>query len=149
MINSTKELLVSLGVPPSLILTEAFVSPGVNEKVNVNGSALRDVNSIPSGSNTANATTTSENDQTFTISFARCNQSIEVTASSTVLESAEELGIELPFECRSGVCGQCMTKLLRGSVIMESEDALSQSAKNNQFILACQSHPQSSVVVDA
>ncbi len=147
--DSTKELLVSLGVPSSLIFTEAFVSPGVNEKLNVNGIALRDANSIPSGSNITNATTTSENDQTFTISFARSNQSIDVTASSTVLESAEELGIELPFECRSGVCGQCMTKLLKGSVVMESEDALSQSAKHNQFTLACQAHPQSNVVVDA
>jgi glycine betaine catabolism B len=147
--DSTKELLVSLGVPPSSICTEAFVSPGVGKQAKVNGSPVADFGQMPMDRNSAGAAVAGNNDDSFTISFARSNQSIDVTANSTVLESAEQLGIELPFECRSGVCGQCMTKLLRGSVAMDSEDALSQSAKDNRFILACQSHPQSSLVVDA
>jgi ferredoxin-NADP reductase len=149
MMDSTKELLLSLGVPLGSIWTEAFVSPGVGKEVKANGSPVNDLSNSPVGRHKTNMTALRESDETFTVSFARSNQSIDVTANSTVLELAEELGIELPFECRSGVCGQCMTKLLRGRVVMDSEDALSQSAKNNQFILACQSHPQTSLVVDA
>jgi ferredoxin len=65
------------------------------------------------------------------------------------LEAAEEIGIELPFECRSGVCGQCKTKLLKGRVVMETEEALTTAEKSNGYILACQAHPRSDVTLDA
>ena len=74
-----------------------------------------------------------------------------------ILEAAEDLGIELPYECRSGVCGQCKTRLLKDRVVMDSEDALrikensikenSSKEKANGIILACQSHAVSDVVL--
>lgn len=36
--------------------------------------------------------------------------------SGTLLELAEARGIEAPFSCRSGSCGSCATKLLKGKV---------------------------------
>ena len=64
-------------------------------------------------------------------------------------QAAEASSIDLPFECRSGICGQCKTRLLSGSVVMDSEDALTANEKANGWILACQAHATSDVVVEA
>ena len=47
----------------------------------------------------------------------------------TLLEAAEAAGVDLPFECRSGVRGQCKVRLVEGEVKMATEDALSRSWK--------------------
>ena len=46
-----------------------------------------------------------------------------VSTETSVLEAAEASSIQLPYECRSGICGQCKTRLTEGTVIMDSEDA--------------------------
>jgi ferredoxin len=84
-----------------------------------------------------------------TLRFERAGRSIDAMASDTLLESAESAGIDLPFECRSGVCGQCKTRLLRGQVTMETQDALTASDRARGVILACQARPRGDVVVDA
>ena len=48
-----------------------------------------------------------------------------------MLEAAEASSIQLPYECRSGICGQCKTRLMEGTVIMDCEDALSPAEKAN------------------
>ena len=83
------------------------------------------------------------------ITFNRSKQESELDAEATVLEAAEASSIDLPFECRSGICGQCKTRLLSGSVAMDSEDALTAAEKANGWILACQAHATSDVVVEA
>jgi ferredoxin len=88
-------------------------------------------------------------DGNYSVLFERSNISVDIDASSTVLEAAELCDVQLPFECRSGVCGQCKTRLLKGSVRMDSYDALSNADRKAGWILACQSHPQSNVVVEA
>jgi len=67
----------------------------------------------------------------------------------TLLETAEAAGIDIAFECRAGICGQCKTKLLAGRVAMDSEDALTAGEKARGFILACQAHSLGDVTVDA
>jgi len=66
-----------------------------------------------------------------------------------VLEAAEECGVSIPFECRSGICGQCKTRLISGHVAMEVEDALSSNDKERGLILACQARAIRDTVVDA
>ena len=81
------------------------------------------------------------------IRFANSSQSVSVDGSITVLEAAESIGLTLPFECRSGICGQCKTRLLKGRVSMESDDALSESEKADGWILACQACPLTDVEI--
>ena len=64
-------------------------------------------------------------------------------------EAAEDAGVSIPFECRSGICGQCKTKLLAGRVTMEVQDALSDADRSKGLILACQARPVGDVSVDA
>ena len=57
--------------------------------------------------------------------------------------------MDLPFECRSGICGQCKVRLVAGSVTMETEDAITPSEKRAGWVLACQSRARADVTVDA
>ena len=86
---------------------------------------------------------------TSSIRFARSNKRLAGVGTRTVLELAESLGIALPYDCRSGVCGQCKTRLLSGSVVMAAEDALDPLDRANGLILACQATCRDDVVVDA
>jgi len=85
---------------------------------------------------------------TATIRFSRSGSSTQVDADTTILETAESASIEIPYECRSGICGQCKTRLIEGTVQMDCEDALSETEKANGVILACQARPQLHVEVD-
>ena len=43
---------------------------------------------------------------------------------TTVLEAAEQAGLELPYSCRAGVCSTCRTRVVRGAVTMMTNYAL-------------------------
>ena len=73
----------------------------------------------------------------------------EAADDETILEAAEAAGVDLPWECRSGICGQCKVRLLSGRVVMEAEDALSPVEKRAGMILACQARAKTAVTVEA
>lgn len=68
---------------------------------------------------------------------------------STLLEIAEEQDVDISWECRSGICGQCRTKVCSGKVQSNSSATLSRREIEEGWVLACQSIPASSVVIDA
>ncbi len=88
-------------------------------------------------------------DGTAMITFARSGKSMPMSAAKTVLEAADDLGVSINYDCRSGICGQCKTKLLAGRVIMETQDALEPVDRANNVILSCQARCVGQVVVDA
>jgi len=57
--------------------------------------------------------------------------------------------VQLPYECRSGICGQCKTRLISGKVAMEVQSALTNADRAKGLVLACQARPTRDVVVDA
>lgn len=130
MMDATRDLLLKCGVPSEQIKTEEFVSPRVSQS----NATLEQPELAAAASR---------------ISFNRSKQEAEVAAEITVLEAAEASSIELPFECRSGICGQCKTRLISGTVVMDTEDALTAAEKASGWILACQAHASSDLVVDA
>lgn len=58
----------------------------------------------------------------------------------TVLDSALEQGIELPYSCKGGVCSTCRCKLTHGEVEMGAQFALEDYEIARGFILPCQSY---------
>ena len=66
-----------------------------------------------------------------------------------MLEAAEDAGVAIPSECRSGICGQCKTTLVAGQVAMEVQDALTASERARGLILACQARPLCPIEVEA
>tara|TARA_B100000073_G_scaffold32997_1_gene25053 strand:- start:213 stop:494 length:282 start_codon:yes stop_codon:yes gene_type:complete len=64
-------------------------------------------------------------------------------SSETILDTALEKDIDLPYSCQSGVCTACQGKLLNGTVSMDVSDGLSDEEIEEGYILCCQSHPTS------
>jgi ferredoxin-NADP reductase/DMSO/TMAO reductase YedYZ heme-binding membrane subunit len=86
---------------------------------------------------------------TFTATFARSDKTAPLPGNQTVLDAAESAGVAIDFQCRSGVCGTCRTRLVSGQVTMPVRDALSDADEADGYILACQAHATGDVTVDA
>jgi ferredoxin len=82
------------------------------------------------------------------VAFRRSRKITELFPGQTILEAAENVGIELSFECRAGHCGSCKTRLLAGQVTMAAETALTPTDRSEGIILACQARSRSSLIVD-
>jgi ring-1,2-phenylacetyl-CoA epoxidase subunit PaaE len=65
----------------------------------------------------------------------------------TILETALDQGIDLPYSCQSGLCTACRGKALSGKVKLDEEDGLSQSEKAEGYVLTCVGHPLTDDVV--
>ena len=66
-----------------------------------------------------------------------------MTPSETILDSALDNDIDLPYSCQSGVCTACQGKLISGTVSMDVSDGLSDEEIEEGYVLCCQSHPTS------
>jgi ferredoxin len=137
MMTAMREILVSMGVPDAEVLQEAFVSPA-------SGAAA--VNGQPAA---AASSELAVDGATGTIVFTKTGRTAELPAEQSVLEAAEASGVEIPFECRSGICGQCKTRLTSGRVAMDVQDALTAADRMRGLILACQAHAIGPIEVDA
>lgn len=62
---------------------------------------------------------------------------------STVLDAAEDAGLDLPYSCRGGVCSTCRTRVLQGTVNMLENTSLDGWELDNGYVLACQAVPTS------
>jgi glycine betaine catabolism B len=160
MMTVMRELLVGMGVPDAEIHQEAFLSPATAvaetaETAETAGATAADAAAtaatpaMPATPATTNAATEAANGEAGSVRFLRAGKMTELPAGLTVLEAAEEAGVEIPFECRSGICGQCKTKLVSGRVSMEVQDALTPADKSKGLILACQARSAGGLVVDA
>ncbi|MEJ7599767.1 MAG: ferric reductase-like transmembrane domain-containing protein [Kofleriaceae bacterium] len=128
MMTAMRKIFVELGVPDAQVLQEAFISPvGTDD-------AATAAAPVEAGEGA--------------VTFQRGGATIDVPGL-TLLEAAEECGVAIPFECRSGICGQCKTKLVAGRVTMEVQDALTPADKARGLVLACQARPVRDVIVDA
>ena len=67
-------------------------------------------------------------------------------SAGTLLEGAEDAGLDLPFSCRGGVCSTCRSRLTRGSVELRENYALEDSEIDAGFTLPCQAEPVSAQI---
>jgi ring-1,2-phenylacetyl-CoA epoxidase subunit PaaE len=65
----------------------------------------------------------------------------------SILDAALQEGAELPYACKGGVCSTCRAKLISGEVRMDTNYALEEDELEKGFILTCQSHPVTDLVV--
>jgi glycine betaine catabolism B len=83
------------------------------------------------------------------LTFKRSAKSVALAPDKSLLEIAEAAGVNMDFECRSGICGRCKTRLLGGCVTMETQDALTAEDKSKNIILMCQARASGPVAVEA
>jgi ring-1,2-phenylacetyl-CoA epoxidase subunit PaaE len=128
MIESVREGLLGLGVEQTRIHSEHFTSEGVRLKpdphhakpLQAQDKALTQVTVVMDGRRR---------------SFAMPND------GTTVLEAAEDAGLELPYSCRAGVCSTCRTRVVRGAVTMLTNYALEPWEVEAGYVLCCQALP--------
>jgi len=70
-----------------------------------------------------------------------------VEPNRTILETALDKGIDLPYSCQSGLCTACRGRALSGQVKLDEEDGLSQSERAEGYVLTCVGHPLTDDVV--
>ncbi|MGB8402520.1 MAG: fatty acid desaturase [Mycobacterium sp.] len=85
-------------------------------------------------------------DATVTFSLSGKQQTVDLDAGDTILETALQAGSGAPYSCMGGACGTCRAKLLDGTVEMDNNFALGRSDLDAGYILTCQSHPTSPAV---
>ncbi|TRX56107.1 ferredoxin--NADP reductase [Fulvivirga sp. M361] len=71
----------------------------------------------------------------------------EVEPSSTILETALDQGIDLPYSCQSGLCTACRGKCISGKVKLDEEEGLSEEETAEGYVLTCVGHPLTDDVV--
>ena len=72
--------------------------------------------------------------------------SFECPPGKTILEMAEDAGVDIPSSCQSGSCGACECRLVSGTVEMDDPIALSDQDIKDGLILACISKCTSDVL---
>src|SRR5579862_938849 len=81
--------------------------------------------------------------------FMQSEKVCATSARSTLLETAEKNGIQMPYGCRMGICGTCATRVFSGVVEMEIEEALTGARKNSGYVLPCAIRITGTVIVAA
>jgi uncharacterized 2Fe-2S/4Fe-4S cluster protein (DUF4445 family) len=86
------------------------------------------------------------------IDFQPLGKRVEVSESSTVLESAHQAGIDLAAVCGgSGTCGVCKIRLAAGELSLitkEEENELGENGVQKGYRLACQAFPRSDCTIE-
>jgi ferredoxin len=130
MAAAARNELLALGVPAERVTLESFTPAAAT---------LAQDNTVDQTAGAATATVT----------FARSERSAPLPSRKTVLDVAESIGVPIDFQCRSGICGTCRSKLLSGHVMMPVRDALNDADEAEGYILACQAFATEDVTIDA
>ena len=84
-----------------------------------------------------------------TIVFSISQKVCQDRDGCTLLEVAEKNDVKIPYGCRQGVCGTCVTRLLSGNVRMANEAGLSSEHKRAGFVLPCVCRAEGTAVLVA
>ena len=130
MADATRAELVALGVPAGRITHESFTPAPAPPTTRV-------------GNEMAIGTAA------MSVTFVRSNRTAQLTATRTILDAAESVGVPIDYQCRSGICGTCRCRLISGRVTMAVRDALSDADLAEGYVLACQARATEGVMIDA
>ncbi len=64
-----------------------------------------------------------------------------------ILDQAIDEKLPVPFACKGGVCCTCKAQVMEGEVFMEKNFALTEDEVARGFVLTCQCHPTTNVVM--
>ena len=81
-----------------------------------------------------------------TIQHNGVTTSFQVHEDVSILDAALEVGLELPHDCKLGVCLTCPSKLISGK-LDQSGTTLDDSVVERGYALMCMSFPLSDVVM--
>jgi ring-1,2-phenylacetyl-CoA epoxidase subunit PaaE len=129
MMKNVETLLQDHKIPKEKVFKESFVTGTINKEKK---------EPAADGANKA---------REVTIRYDGNEFKVMVEPHRTILETALDQGIDLPYSCQSGLCTACRGKALSGKVKLDEEDGLSQSERAEGYVLTCVGHPLTDDVV--
>lgn len=139
MMAEARAALDLLGVPDAQIHRESFVAAEVPEAPQGQPVAQGDVSvaatDVPAGA------------RVVTIVYEGSEYKVTVPANKTILETALDQDIDLPYSCQAGLCTACRGKCVSGKVHLDEREGLSDSEIKQGYILVCVGHPMTDDVV--
>ncbi len=130
MMKNVDALLAELHIPKDKIHKESFVA-GVLDKEKKEAPVAKEEYKT----------------REVTIRYDGQEFKVMVPPDRAILETALDAGIDLPFSCQSGLCTACRGKALSGKVKLDEEEGLSQSERDEGYVLTCVGHPMTDDVV--
>lgn len=131
MMKNVDTLLIAQNIPREKIFKESFVQGTIDKEVK---------KEAPLASDEVKA-------REVTIRYDGEEYKVMVEPKNTILETALDMGIDLPYSCQSGLCTACRGKALSGKVKLDEEEGLSQSERDEGYVLTCVGHPLTDDVV--
>ncbi|GJM30749.1 MAG: flavodoxin reductase [Cyclobacteriaceae bacterium] len=122
MMHNIETYLKDRSIPESKIYKESFVAPTIEKEPK---------------NQPQDALSTRE----ITVIYDGEEYNFPVEPSNTILETALDLDIDLPYSCQSGLCTACRGKLISGKVKLDEEEGLSDAEREEGYILTCVGHP--------
>ena len=132
MMKNVESLLALRNISSSKIFKESFVQ----------GTIDKDAKKEPVAAGSAEAKA-----REVTIRYDGQEYKVMVEPQNTILQTALDQGIDLPYSCQSGLCTACRGKALSGKVKLDEEEGLSQSERAEGYVLTCVGHPLTDDVV--
>lgn len=86
----------------------------------------------------------------FQVSLQPSGHTYSAPADQTLLDSALNAELLVPYGCRDGACGACKARVISGEVTLDSytENALSEDDRARGLTLLCRAHPTSDLELE-
>jgi len=84
-------------------------------------------------------------DTAFTVRLASSDQTLDVAADVSILNTLRKAGVRVPASCESGTCGSCRTGLLGGEA--DHRDMVLMSEERDTQIMVCVSRAKSAELI--
>ena len=82
------------------------------------------------------------------VDFAGTGKIVSTNGTMALLDFAEAHEVEVDYSCRSGSCGECKLRLLKGKCRSETDEGLTEDEKAEGYILSCVSYPEENCSFD-
>lgn len=132
MMKNVENLLEEQKIDKSQVFKESFVAGTIDKELKKEGAEPSDGEIVT---------------REVTVIYDGEEHKFTVEPDSTILETALDLGIDLPYSCQSGLCTACRGKCISGKVKLDEEEGLSESELEEGYVLTCVGHPISDDVV--